>query len=134
MGFKPNCFLYLYTTLILVLHFTCTTHLCLLYKALMYFLWLWNRIQFSSISNKHIWWAAFWFSLSHNIIRLLSSLETSFWCRFNHPAGLGVAQAMKARTFQLIFWIMMSIQNFKALCSWTRSIGAEAVGVVCLFS
>ena len=55
MGFRPNCFnciahLYLCYTL-LVLHFTCTAHLCLLYKALMYFLSLWNTIQFFSISN-----------------------------------------------------------------------------------
>ena len=51
MGFRPNCFLYLYSTLILVLHFTCTAHLCLLYKALMYILSLRNTIQSSSISN-----------------------------------------------------------------------------------
>ena len=30
--------LYLYSTLVLVLHFTCTAHLCLLYKTLMYIL------------------------------------------------------------------------------------------------
>ena len=30
--------LYLYSTLVLVIHFTCTAHLCLLYKALMYIL------------------------------------------------------------------------------------------------
>ena len=37
--------LYLYSTLVLVLHFTCTAHLCLLYKALMYILSLRNTIQ-----------------------------------------------------------------------------------------
>ena len=51
MGFRPNCFIYLYSTLILVLHFTCTAHLCLLYKALMYIFSLKNTIQSSSISN-----------------------------------------------------------------------------------
>ena len=35
----------------LVLHFTCTAHLCLLYKALMYIFSLRNTIQSSSISN-----------------------------------------------------------------------------------
>ena len=43
--------LYLYNTLILVLHFTCTAHLCLLYKALMYILSSRNTIQSFSISN-----------------------------------------------------------------------------------
>ena len=51
MGFRPNCFLYLYSTLILVLHFTCTAHLYILYKALMYILSLKNTLQSSSISN-----------------------------------------------------------------------------------
>ena len=51
MGFRPNCFLYLYITLVLVLHLTCTAHLCLIYKALMYILSLRNTIQSSSISN-----------------------------------------------------------------------------------
>ena len=51
MGFRPNYFLYLYSTLILVLHFTCTAHLCLLYKAMIYILSLRNTIQSSSISN-----------------------------------------------------------------------------------
>ena len=37
MGFRPKL-PYLYSTLVLVLHFTCTAHLCLLYKALMYIL------------------------------------------------------------------------------------------------
>ena len=50
-GLRPNCFLYLYSTLILVLHFTYTAHLCLLYKALMYILSLRNTLQSSSISN-----------------------------------------------------------------------------------
>ena len=43
--------LYLYSTLVLVLHFTCTAHLCFPYKALMYILSLRNTIQSSSISN-----------------------------------------------------------------------------------
>ena len=43
--------LYLHRTLILVLHFTCTAYLCLLYKALMYIFSLRNTIQSSSISN-----------------------------------------------------------------------------------
>ena len=42
---------YLYSTLVLVLHFTCTAHLYLLYKALMYILSLRNIIQSSNISN-----------------------------------------------------------------------------------
>ena len=41
--------LYLYSTLVFVLHFTCTAHLCLLYKALMYILSLRN-IQYKSSS------------------------------------------------------------------------------------
>ena len=45
MGFRPKL-LYLYSTLVLVLHFTCTAHLCLLYKALMYIFSLRNTIQF----------------------------------------------------------------------------------------
>ena len=36
---------------LLVLHFTCTAHLCLLYKALMYIFSLRNTIRSSSISN-----------------------------------------------------------------------------------
>ena len=48
MGFKTN---YLYNTLVRVLYFTCTTHLCLLYKALMYILSLRNTIQSFSMSN-----------------------------------------------------------------------------------
>ena len=50
-GFQTQL-LYLYSTLVLVLHFTCTAHLCLLYKALMYILSLRNTIKSSSISNK----------------------------------------------------------------------------------
>ena len=45
--------LYLYSTLVLVLHFTCTAYLCLLYKALMYIISLRNTIQSSGISNTH---------------------------------------------------------------------------------
>ena len=36
-------------------YFTCTAHLCLLYKALMYIFSLRNTIQSSSISNKPKW-------------------------------------------------------------------------------
>ena len=43
--------LYLYSILVLILHFPYTAHLCLLYKALIYILSLWNTIQSSSISN-----------------------------------------------------------------------------------
>ena len=43
--------LLVYSTLVLVLHFTCTVHLCLLYKALMYIISLGNTIQSLSISN-----------------------------------------------------------------------------------
>ena len=45
MGFRPKL-LYFYSTLVLVLHFTCTAHLCHLYKALMYIFSLRNTIQF----------------------------------------------------------------------------------------
>ena len=45
MGFRSKL-LYLYSTLVLVLYFTCTAHLCLLYKALMYIVFF-QEIQYN---------------------------------------------------------------------------------------